>query len=125
MFVFPQALGLIGLVRLYMGVLLRLLGGVSILIGLLYVVVDKQIFVEIFLYSFTGGVDLSVVFLIDYVSLMFIGVVLMISSIVLIYRSDYMSSDINFYRFILLVCLFVMSMILMVISPNIVRILLG
>jgi NADH-ubiquinone oxidoreductase chain 5 len=108
-----------------MGVLFRLFGGVFMLIGLLYVVADKQTFVEIFLYRFTGGVDVSVVFLIDYVSLMFIGVVLIISSIVLIYRSDYMNSDINFYRFILLVCLFVMSIILIVISPNIIRILLG
>jgi len=56
---------------------------------------------------------------------MFIGLVLFISSIVLIYRSDYIKSDPFFYRFIILVNLFVVSIVLIVRSPNLIRILLG
>jgi len=48
-----------------------------------------------------------------------------ISSIVLVYRRDYILSDRAFYRFILLIVLFVVSMLLMVLRPNMVRILLG
>jgi NADH-ubiquinone oxidoreductase chain 5 len=72
-----------------------------------------------------GGVDLELIILVDYVISMFIGLVLFISSIVLIYRSDYIKSDPFFYRFIILVNLFVASILLIVRSPNLIRILLG
>jgi len=54
-----------------------------------------------------------------------VGLVLLISGVVIGYCSGYMERDKSFYRFIILVSLFVISMIFMVISPNIVRILLG
>jgi len=57
--------------------------------------------------------------------LTFIGFVLLISSIVIIYRIYYMSGDKHFYRFIILVYLFVLSMVFLILSPNIIRILLG
>jgi NADH-ubiquinone oxidoreductase chain 5 len=82
-------------------------------------------FIEISLFTYTGGVDVSILLLIDYISLFFIGVVIFISSIVLIYRTDYIHEDKNFYRFTILVCLFIVSMILIVLRPNMVRILLG
>jgi len=63
--------------------------------------------------------------LFDWISLSFISFVIFISSIVLFYRTSYISSDKYFYRFIILVYLFVISMILLIISPNIIRILLG
>lgn len=51
--------------------------------------------------------------------------VLFISSIVIFYSEDYMSSDRTINRFILLVLLFVLSMVLLIISPNLISILLG
>jgi len=48
-----------------------------------------------------------------------------ISSIVIIYSYSYIGGDKNFYRFVSLVFLFVISIILIIISPNIVSILLG
>jgi len=57
--------------------------------------------------------------------LSFIGFVLFISALVLIYSYYYMEGDIFLYRFISLVYLFVVSILLMVLSPNIIRILLG
>lgn len=72
-----------------------------------------------------GGLNLTITFLLDYIRLVFVGVVMFISSIVLLYRGDYMLSDRAFYRFIILIVLFVVSMLLIVLRPNIIRILLG
>nr|UAT98060.1 NADH dehydrogenase subunit 5 [Cypoides chinensis] len=63
--------------------------------------------------------------LLDWMSLLFMMFVLMISSVVIYYSKSYMSSEINLFRFIILVLLFVFSMILLIISPNIISILLG
>jgi len=65
------------------------------------------------------------ILLFDWMRLMFIGFVIFISSIVLIYSSYYIEGDKYLYRFILLVFLFVLSMLIMVLSPNMIRILLG
>nr|WGO58140.1 NADH dehydrogenase subunit 5 [Symploce tubercularis] len=64
-------------------------------------------------------------FLFDWMSLMFMGFVLFISSLVIFYSEDYMHGDINLNRFIYLVLLFVMSMMFLIISPNMISILLG
>ena len=58
-------------------------------------------------------------------SMMFISFVTLISSIVLYYRGGYMGGDYNVNRFLYLVLGFVMSMGFLIISPNLVRILLG
>nr|QIE12541.1 NADH dehydrogenase subunit 5 [Adhemarius sexoculata] len=63
--------------------------------------------------------------LLDWMSLLFMMFVLMISSVVVYYSKSYMSSELNLFRFIILVVLFVFSMILLILSPNIVSILLG
>jgi len=63
--------------------------------------------------------------LLDWISLTFIGFVMLISSIVLFYRTSYMEGDKFIYRFIILVFLFVVSILLLIISPNIISILLG
>ena len=53
------------------------------------------------------------------------GFVFFISSLVILYRDDYIHGDYNINRFIYLVLLFVISIIFLIISPNIIRILLG
>jgi len=53
------------------------------------------------------------------------GFVTIISSMVLFYRTFYMEGDKFMYRFILLVYLFVLSIVFLILSPNIIRILLG
>jgi len=49
----------------------------------------------------------------------------LISSLVIFYRKEYISSDKTINRFILLVLMFVLSIILLIIRPNLIRILLG
>nr|YP_009159613.1 NADH dehydrogenase subunit 5 [Metanephrops thomsoni]AKQ49247.1 NADH dehydrogenase subunit 5 [Metanephrops thomsoni] len=61
----------------------------------------------------------------DWVSFMFLGFVLFISSMVLFYSGSYMEGDKNFNRFMYLVLAFVMSMGALIVSPNLISILLG
>nr|WNO18635.1 NADH dehydrogenase subunit 5 [Tagiades gana gana] len=63
--------------------------------------------------------------LLDWMSFMFMMFVTLISSSVIYYSKSYMSSELNLNRFIILVLLFILSMILLIISPNIISILLG
>nr|WHL46468.1 NADH dehydrogenase subunit 5 [Sarbanissa venusta] len=63
--------------------------------------------------------------LLDWMSLLFMMFVFLISSVVVYYSKSYMSSELNLTRFIILVLLFVFSMMLLIISPNIISILLG
>lgn len=63
--------------------------------------------------------------LLDWISLFFIIFVFLISSSVIYYRIRYIRSELNLFRFIILVLIFVFSIILLIISPNIIRIFLG
>nr|YP_009995240.1 NADH dehydrogenase subunit 5 [Ochthebius plesiotypus]QNP09617.1 NADH dehydrogenase subunit 5 [Ochthebius plesiotypus] len=63
--------------------------------------------------------------LLDWMSLLFMSFVLFISSMVIYYSKEYMLGDLNLNRFIMLVCMFVFSMMLLIISPNLISILLG
>nr|WMQ78045.1 NADH dehydrogenase subunit 5 [Obeidia gigantearia] len=91
----------------------------------LYFLMNNMIlFLEWEIISFNS---LSVVMsiLLDWMSLMFMMFVSLISSMVIYYSKSYMSSELNLMRFIILVLLFVFSMILLIISPNMISILLG
>jgi NADH-ubiquinone oxidoreductase chain 5 len=58
-------------------------------------------------------------------SLVFTGFVFFISSLVILYRDDYIHGDLNINRFILLVLMFVLSMMFLIVRPNMISILLG
>nr|YP_009040579.1 NADH dehydrogenase subunit 5 [Samia canningi]AHX80600.1 NADH dehydrogenase subunit 5 [Samia canningi] len=72
-----------------------------------------------------NSVSIVMSILFDWMSLLFMMFVCLISSVVIYYSKSYMSSELNLDRFIILVLLFVFSMILLIISPNIISILLG
>nr|ASY98134.1 NADH dehydrogenase subunit 5 [Sinomantis denticulata] len=63
--------------------------------------------------------------LFDWMSLLFMSFVMLISSLVILYSEDYMSGDVTLNRFIFLVLMFVLSMMFLIISPNLISILLG
>lgn len=69
--------------------------------------------------------SIVITFLFDWISLIFISFVLLISSLVIYYRKEYIAEDYNINRFIILVLMFIISIILLIISPNLIRILLG
>nr|UJG45144.1 NADH dehydrogenase subunit 5 [Leptopeza flavipes] len=72
-----------------------------------------------------NSMSVVMTFLFDWMSLMFMSFVLLISSLVIYYSKEYMSSDVNINRFIILVLMFVFSMMMLIISPNLISILLG
>nr|YP_009350267.1 NADH dehydrogenase subunit 5 [Apilitermes longiceps]AQP26717.1 NADH dehydrogenase subunit 5 [Apilitermes longiceps] len=72
-----------------------------------------------------NGSSVIMTFLFDWMSLLFMGFVFIISSLVILYSDDYMFGDLNIIRFIFLVLMFVVSMMFLIISPNVISILLG
>nr|ARH54722.1 NADH dehydrogenase subunit 5 [Trachys troglodytiformis] len=97
---------------------------ISFLMGLHFLCNDLVYFIELELLSINSNmVIMSLLF--DWMSLFFMSFVLFISSMVIYYSDDYMKGDLNLTRFILMVCLFVLSMMLLIISPNMISILLG
>nr|QGA74482.1 NADH dehydrogenase subunit 5 [Encyrtus eulecaniumiae] len=71
------------------------------------------------------SVDFSMLIYLDWLSLIFIFTVLLISSMIFFYCCEYMKHDFNINRFFYLIFLFVISMILMINSPSILTIILG
>nr|AHA52458.1 NADH dehydrogenase subunit 5 [Acanthormius sp. QL-2013] len=61
----------------------------------------------------------------DWINFLFMSTVLLISSMVILYSMSYMNKDKFIKRFMILIMTFIMSMILMIISPNMISILLG
>nr|QPK42096.1 NADH dehydrogenase subunit 5 [Eucriotettix oculatus] len=101
-----------------------LLGLVFFVISLFLLMFDLCYMVEWEIYSLNSSLILMGVIL-DWMSMIFVSFVLIISSMVLFYSNDYMSGDKFSSRFVLLVVLFVISMIFFIMSPNIISILLG
>jgi len=71
-----------------------------------------------------NSLNMEFIILIDWISLLFIRLIILISSIIILYRYIYMC-EVNISRFVILVNLFILSIILIVLSPNIVSILFG
>nr|QKK69292.1 NADH dehydrogenase subunit 5 [Anterhynchium (Dirhynchium) sp. QHZ-2020] len=65
------------------------------------------------------------IMLIDWISLIFLSTVSIISGFVLMYSISYMSEDKTINRFFYLVLMFIFSMFLMILSPNIMSLLIG
>nr|AVM85125.1 NADH dehydrogenase subunit 5 [Anopheles gambiae] len=94
------------------------------LISLKFLLTDLVYFIEWEILSLQS-MSIVMTFLFDWMSLMFMSFVLLISSLVIFYSNQYMEEDYNINRFILLVLMFVMSMMMLIISPNLISILLG
>nr|YP_009045215.1 NADH dehydrogenase subunit 5 [Athyma cama]AHA03553.1 NADH dehydrogenase subunit 5 [Athyma cama] len=92
---------------------------------MIYFIMNNMIiFLEWEIISF-NSVNIVFSILLDWMSLLFMMFVSLISSSVIFYSKSYMSSELNLNRFIILVLLFVFSMILLIISPNMISIFLG
>nr|ASS30722.1 NADH dehydrogenase subunit 5 [Pylocheles mortensenii] len=96
----------------------------SLMMSLYLLILDKCYIIEWGLFDMIS-VNIVVTYIFDWMSLLFLSFVLYISSMVLYYSGDYMEGDININRFIYLVLFFVLSMMLLIMSPNLISILLG
>nr|YP_010693016.1 NADH dehydrogenase subunit 5 [Rhagoletis batava]WCB98145.1 NADH dehydrogenase subunit 5 [Rhagoletis batava]WCB98158.1 NADH dehydrogenase subunit 5 [Rhagoletis batava]WCB98171.1 NADH dehydrogenase subunit 5 [Rhagoletis batava] len=92
--------------------------------SLSFLLMDYCLFFEWELISLNSSMIVMTI-LFDWMSLLFMSFVLLIASLVVYYSKEYMKSDININRFIMLVLMFVLSMMLLIISPNMISILLG
>nr|YP_010882187.1 NADH dehydrogenase subunit 5 [Pulchriphyllium bioculatum]WID87101.1 NADH dehydrogenase subunit 5 [Pulchriphyllium bioculatum] len=101
-----------------------LIGLIFVVFGFYFILVDVNYFIEYEVFMF-NSVQFVMTLLFDWISLIFMGIVIFISSLIIYYSSDYMLEDSCFNRFILLVLLFVFSMMLLILSPNLISILLG
>nr|ALO77370.1 NADH deshydrogenase subunit 5 [Bruchinae sp. GENSP01] len=89
-----------------------------------FMVKDLTILIEYELVTLNSS-SVVMIILLDWMSLLFMSFVLFISSMVIFYSEEYMHGDKYLVRFILLVVMFVLSMMLLIISPNLISILLG
>nr|ALI31061.1 NADH dehydrogenase subunit 5 [Apocheima cinerarius] len=89
-----------------------------------FIMKNMVLFLEWEIISF-NSLSIVMSILLDWMSLLFMMFVSLISSVVIYYSKSYMSSELNLMRFIILVLLFVFSMVLLIISPNMISILLG
>nr|YP_009735135.1 NADH dehydrogenase subunit 5 [Acropyga kinomurai]QBG38622.1 NADH dehydrogenase subunit 5 [Acropyga kinomurai] len=85
---------------------------------------DLSYMLEWLLFNF-NSLNMEIFILIDWISCLFISVVMMISSMILLYSMVYMKNEIYLNRFLILLSLFILSMVVMIISPNLISILLG
>uniref|UniRef100_UPI0030E5C886 NADH dehydrogenase subunit 5 n=1 Tax=Monochamus guttulatus TaxID=2079363 RepID=UPI0030E5C886 len=89
-----------------------------------FLIQDFSMIIEYSLINLNSS-TIMMTLLFDWMSLLFMSFVLFISSTVIFYSEEYMYGDLNLNRFILLVVMFVLSMMLLIISPNLISILLG
>nr|CCI69336.1 NADH dehydrogenase subunit 5 [Metacrangonyx sp. 3 ssp. 1 MDMBR-2012] len=85
---------------------------------------NKNIFLEWENFFFNGSSIIFLVFL-DWMSAMFVFTVSLISAVICGYSKYYMESDKSYSRFMMILLLFVGSMILLILSPNMISLLLG
>nr|AEP27653.1 NADH dehydrogenase subunit 5 [Platypus cylindrus] len=97
---------------------------IMFLFGLLFLYMGKVIFLEFNILSI-NSMSLVYSLLFDWMSLLFMSFVFMISGSVVLYSDKYMEGEKNLDRFIYLVLLFIISMMFLIFSPNLVSILLG
>nr|AQD17670.1 NADH dehydrogenase subunit 5 [Sitophilus oryzae] len=94
------------------------------LISLFLIISEKSLIIEFYLLNLSNFTVNFLIF-IDWMSTLFMSFVLFISSMVIFYSSEYMKDEMYISRFIYLIILFVISMMMMILSPNLVSILLG
>nr|YP_010895230.1 NADH dehydrogenase subunit 5 [Orthoprosopa grisea]WJW73769.1 NADH dehydrogenase subunit 5 [Orthoprosopa grisea] len=97
---------------------------INLLLSLYFIMNEMSFFLEWELISLNSS-SIVMTFLFDWMSFMFMSFVLFISSLVIFYSEEYMMGDTNMNRFIMLVLMFILSMMMLIISPNLISILLG
>nr|YP_010580834.1 NADH dehydrogenase subunit 5 [Euwallacea interjectus]UZT26980.1 NADH dehydrogenase subunit 5 [Euwallacea interjectus] len=94
------------------------------IISMVLTFLDMSFFFEInFIYLVGSSIDL--VFYMDWMTCLFMSFVLYISSLIFNYSKEYMDGDMYMKRFIFLMVMFVLSMMMMIVSLNLVSILVG
>nr|YP_010943434.1 NADH dehydrogenase subunit 5 [Gammarus nipponensis]WLS55463.1 NADH dehydrogenase subunit 5 [Gammarus nipponensis] len=105
-----------------MGLLMS--GSLGLMVGLTSVFLEYSNVIEWEVWSHSSVV-ISMSLIIDWMSIFFFSSVCLISGCVMKYSSYYMDGEVSYSRFVLAMCLFVGSMWLLIMSPNLISLLLG
>nr|ASR18185.1 NADH dehydrogenase subunit 5 [Orosius orientalis] len=98
---------------------------VFLLSSLFFLINDFSIMLEWVMFN-ASSISMSFIIYLDWVSMIFSFTVFFISSMVVLYSKSYMGDYNNSsIRFLFLVLMFVLSMLLMILSPNLISIMLG
>nr|YP_010610909.1 NADH dehydrogenase subunit 5 [Seasogonia rosea]WAP91743.1 NADH dehydrogenase subunit 5 [Seasogonia rosea] len=93
--------------------------------GLIFIYYDCTLMIEWQVFCF-NSVSIFYVLVLDWISIIFCSVVMFISSLVILYSMNYIGiGTYSSNRFLFILLMFIFSMILMVISPNLLSIMLG
>nr|YP_010586419.1 NADH dehydrogenase subunit 5 [Nyctiophylax orbicularis]UZZ44207.1 NADH dehydrogenase subunit 5 [Nyctiophylax orbicularis] len=92
--------------------------------GMLFIWLNFIYLIEFYLFDLFSC-NILMLILLDYKSLLFSSIVLIISSMIMLYSNVYMSNEIYKKRFLTLVFMFILSMLLLIMSPNMISIMLG
>nr|QVT11052.1 NADH dehydrogenase subunit 5 [Pachycrepoideus vindemmiae] len=106
------------------GIFFFILSIVMFMFSMLFMFMKYNIFMEWNIYM-NNSVKFNMFIYIDWMMLMFIFVVLLISSMIMFYCIEYMSHDEYNNRFYYFLLTFILSMIFMIISPNLISMLIG
>ncbi|UAT98635.1 NADH dehydrogenase subunit 5 (mitochondrion) [Muscidifurax raptorellus] len=106
------------------GLMFLLFSMLSLLIGIIMMLNKINLFLEWNIFIINSN-NLNMLIYLDWMSMIFIFTVLLISSMIMLYCVEYMNHDNYNIRFFYLIFLFIMSMLFMIISPNIISMLIG
>nr|YP_010555015.1 NADH dehydrogenase subunit 5 [Ooencyrtus plautus]UYP50995.1 NADH dehydrogenase subunit 5 [Ooencyrtus plautus] len=106
------------------GIFLFIFCLVMLLLSIYFMLFNLEFFLEWSLIILNSSM-MSMLIYMDWISLMFMFTVMLISSMIMFYCVEYMSHELNKIRFFYLMLFFIISMILMIMSPSMISIILG
>nr|AWV83257.1 NADH dehydrogenase subunit 5 [Hyalessa maculaticollis] len=110
--------------NVYFSIILMFLSIMMLINSINMIIYDFSIMLEWLIITINScNIYMTIIF--DFMSTLFLSTVMFISSIVILYSGTYMQNDKNINRFIYIVMMFVMSMMMLIISPNMISLILG
>nr|QBM08621.1 NADH dehydrogenase subunit 5 [Magicicada cassinii]QBM08634.1 NADH dehydrogenase subunit 5 [Magicicada cassinii]QBM08647.1 NADH dehydrogenase subunit 5 [Magicicada cassinii]QBM08660.1 NADH dehydrogenase subunit 5 [Magicicada cassinii]QBM08673.1 NADH dehydrogenase subunit 5 [Magicicada cassinii] len=110
--------------NMYMFLILLILSLMMLILSMNMIIFDYMIMMEWLIITINSS-NIYMTLIFDFMSTLFLSTVMFISSMVMLYSGEYMMSDKHINRFIYIIMMFVMSMMLLIVSPNMVSILIG
>nr|AWV83361.1 NADH dehydrogenase subunit 5 [Platypleura kaempferi]AWV84479.1 NADH dehydrogenase subunit 5 [Platypleura kaempferi] len=110
--------------NIYFSIVLMMLSFFSVINALNMINYDYSIMME-WLITSINSCNIYMTLIFDFMSMIFFSTVSFISSIVILYSGDYMKEEKFIDRFIYIVMMFVLSMMLLILSPNMISLIIG
>nr|AWV83426.1 NADH dehydrogenase subunit 5 [Aleeta curvicosta] len=108
----------------YIFLILLIMSLLMLIMSMNMIIFDYMIMMEWMIIS-VNSCNIYMTMIFDFMSTLFLSTVMFISSMVMLYSGMYMLNDKTINRFIYIIMMFVMSMMLLIISPNMVSIIVG